>query len=121
MTIKNKVTTVKNDFHFVTDDSARLIKDKYIVIQDSINGLSMLVDDYIYILNSVKNQLEDFPDIKIVVLADNVHQSINYELANNNMKHLFMFLKDISDKELVNLFSGREIYGSASLLIVYSL
>lgn len=106
LAIKNKVTTVKNDFHFVTDYSARLIKDKYIVIQDSINGLSMLVDDYIYILNSVKNQLEDFPDIKIVVLADNVHQSINYELANNNMKHLFMFLKDVSDKELVNLYKN---------------
>lgn len=105
--ISNKITCLSNKFDFIEyEDSKRLIDNKYIVINDSINGLCLLVDDFDYIIKSFSDRADDFPSIKIVLLADKVPQKLYNEINNKGLKDYFIILKDISDQELLNIYKN---------------
>lgn len=105
--ISNKITCLSNKFDFIEyEDSKRLIDNKYIVINDSINGLCLLVDDFDYIIKSFSDRADDFPSIKIVLLADKVPQKLYNEIKNKGLKDYFIILKDISDQELLNIYKN---------------
>lgn len=105
--ISNKITCLSNKFDFIEyEDSKKLIDNKYIVINDSINGLCLLVDDFDYIIKSFSDRTDDFPSIKIVLLADKVPQKLYNEIKNKGLKDYFIILKDISDQELLNIYKN---------------
>lgn len=105
--IANKITCLENKFDFIEyKDSKKLIDNKYIVINDSINGLCLLVDDFDYIIKSFTDRVDDFPAIKIVLLADKVPQKLYNEIKNKGLKDYFIILKDISDQELLNIYKN---------------
>lgn len=105
--ISNKITCLQNKFDFIDyEDSKKLIDNKYIVINDSINGLCLLVDDFDYITKSFSDRVDDFPSIKIVLLADKVPQKLYNDIKNKGLKDYFIILKDISDQELLNIYKN---------------
>lgn len=105
--ISNKITCLSNKFDFIEyEDSKRLIDNKYIVINDSINGLCLLVDDFDYIIKSFSDRADDLPSIQIVLLADKVPQKLYNEIKNKGLKDYFIILKDISDQELLNIYKN---------------
>lgn len=106
--ISNKITCLSNKFDFIkhNEDLKKLIDNKYIVINDSINGLSLLIDDFDYIIKSFSERLGDFPNIKIVLLADKVPQKLYDEIKNKGLKDYFIILKDVSDQELLNIYKN---------------
>lgn len=105
--IVNKITCLGNKFDFIKcEDSKKLIDNKYIVINDSINGLCLLVDDFDYIIKSLSDRVDDFPSIKIVLLADKVPQKLYNDIKNKGLKNYFIILKDISDQELLNIYKN---------------
>lgn len=105
--ISNKITCLSNKFNFIDNtESKKLIDNKYIAINDSINGLSLLIDDFDYIIKSLSERLDDFPNIKIILLADKVPQKLYDEIKNKGLKDYFIILKDISDQELLNIYKN---------------
>lgn len=111
ISIKNKVSTIKNNFKSVSCEDTRLIQDKYIVIQDSVNGLSAPLNEYQYILNSIKERADDLPNIKFVIVmgcvwSDFDKQNLCYDIAANNLHDSFRFFIDISEQELANLYKN---------------
>lgn len=101
--ILRKLAIVDNKFIDNNDDiDKKIIRGKYIVIKESVNGLTFISQDFENIFNQLIE--DEFPDITVIIISNNFPQILYNEIKIKRLGDRIKIYKDVNDSELCSLY-----------------
>lgn len=101
--ISRKLEIVENVFVENNDNNEKkLIRGKYVVLKESVNGLTFVSQDFENIFNQLIK--DDFPDITIIIVSNNFPQILYNEIKAKGLTNRIKIYKDVTQLELYSLY-----------------